>query len=179
MVYQWSYNKTAWLSSNTDNGTTIHEKLKEMTGQRTVPNVFIRGNHIGGADDTTKLHEEGKLMNLITPPSENYTYDMIVIGGGSGGLACSKVLLHTVNSFLTDTLVEWICTHCWSPIFFSVSMRWKLLGHEEGQRRGLWVKVTKGLVRLLAKYTSIVQFWSNPGFDNSCKKWHFPWAWRY
>ncbi|XP_073228349.1 thioredoxin reductase 1, cytoplasmic-like isoform X2 [Porites lutea] len=73
-----------------DNGTTIHEKLKEMTGQRTVPNVFIRGNHIGGADDTTKLHEEGKLMNLITPPSENYTYDMIVIGGGSGGLACSK-----------------------------------------------------------------------------------------
>ncbi|KAM7432941.1 thioredoxin-disulfide reductase [Porites harrisoni] len=73
-----------------DNGTTIHEKLKEMTGQRTVPNVFIRGNHIGGADDTMKLHEEGKLMNLITPPSENYTYDLIVIGGGSGGLACSK-----------------------------------------------------------------------------------------
>ena len=100
------------MSSNTDNGTTIQEKLKEMTGQRTVPNVFIRGNHIGGADDTTKLHEEGKLMNLITPPSENYTYDMIVIGGGSGGLACSKVLLHTVNSSLTDTLVEWICTHC-------------------------------------------------------------------
>ncbi|CAH3022016.1 unnamed protein product, partial [Porites evermanni] len=73
-----------------DNGTTIQEKLKEMTGQRTVPNVFIRGNHIGGADDTMKLHEEGKLKNLITPPSENYTYDLIVIGGGSGGLACSK-----------------------------------------------------------------------------------------
>ena len=106
------------MSSNTDNGTTIHEKLKEMTGQRTVPNVFIRGNHIGGADDTMKLHEEGKLMNLITPPSENYTYDLIVIGGGSGGLACSKVLLHTVNSFLIDTLVECICTHCWSLIFF-------------------------------------------------------------
>ena len=74
-----------------DNGTTIHEKLKEMTGQRTVPNVFIRGKHIGGADDTIKLHDEGKLMDLIVPPSENYTYDLIVLGGGSGGLACSKV----------------------------------------------------------------------------------------
>lgn len=77
----------------TDNGTTIHEKLKEVTGQKTVPNVFIHGKHIGGADDTIKLHEEGKLMNLIVPPSENYTYDLVVIGGGSGGLACSKVML--------------------------------------------------------------------------------------
>lgn len=77
----------------TDNGTTIHEKLKEVTGQKTVPNVFIRGKHIGGADDTIKLHEEGKLMNLIVTPSENYTYDLVVIGGGSGGLACSKVML--------------------------------------------------------------------------------------
>lgn len=77
----------------TDNGTTIHEKLKEVTGQKTVPNVFIRGKHIGGADYTVKLHEEGKLMNLIVPPSENYTYDLVVIGGGSGGLACSKVML--------------------------------------------------------------------------------------
>lgn len=76
----------------TDNGTTIHEKLKEVTGQKTVPNVFIRGKHIGGAVDTIKLHEEGKLMNLIVPPSENYTYDLVVIGGGSGGLACSKVM---------------------------------------------------------------------------------------
>ena len=62
-----------------------------MTGQRTVPNIFIRGKHIGGADDTIKLHDEGKLMDLIVPPSENYTYDLIVLGGGSGGLACSKV----------------------------------------------------------------------------------------
>lgn len=63
-----------------------------MTEQRTVPNVFIHGKHIGGADATMKLHTDGKLMELIMPPSENYTYDLIVIGGGSGGLACSKVL---------------------------------------------------------------------------------------
>ncbi|KAJ7353844.1 thioredoxin reductase [Desmophyllum pertusum] len=73
-----------------DNGPTIQDKLKELTGQKTVPNVFIRGKHIGGASDTIKLHTDGKLMELIVPPSENYTYDLIVVGGGSGGLACSK-----------------------------------------------------------------------------------------
>ena len=74
-----------------DNGSVIQDKLKERTGQRTVPNIFIQGNHIGGADATMKLHQEGKLMNLIVPPTEEYTYDLIVVGGGSGGLACSKV----------------------------------------------------------------------------------------
>ena len=28
------------------------------TGQRTVPNIFINGEHIGGASDTKKLHAE-------------------------------------------------------------------------------------------------------------------------
>ena len=62
-----------------------------MTGQKTVPNVFIRGKHVGGADTVIKLHQEGELMSKIIPPSENYEYDLVVIGGGSGGLACSKV----------------------------------------------------------------------------------------
>lgn len=73
-----------------DNCQSIQDKLKEKTGQRSVPNIFIRGNHVGGADATMKLHQDGKLMNLIVPPTEEYTYDLIVIGGGSGGLACSK-----------------------------------------------------------------------------------------
>jgi len=33
-------------------GSDIHDQLKGMTQQRTVPNVFIVGHHIGGYDDT-------------------------------------------------------------------------------------------------------------------------------
>ena len=35
--------------------------LNFRSGQRTVPNVFIQGNHIGGNDDTHKLHAEVKI----------------------------------------------------------------------------------------------------------------------
>ena len=74
-----------------ETGADIKATLLEMTGQKTVPNVFIRGKHIGGWDATNKLNEAGKLMALINPPTESYDYDLVVIGGGSGGLSCSKV----------------------------------------------------------------------------------------
>ncbi|WRX20116.1 Glutaredoxin - like 10 [Theobroma cacao] len=47
-------------------GSEIQAALAEWTGLRTVPNVFIGGKHIGGCDVTTTLHEEGKLIPLLT-----------------------------------------------------------------------------------------------------------------
>ncbi|KAK7273539.1 hypothetical protein RIF29_14595 [Crotalaria pallida] len=47
-------------------GSEIQSALAEWTGQRTVPNVFIGGNHIGGCDSTTGLHSQGKLVPLLT-----------------------------------------------------------------------------------------------------------------
>lgn len=70
------------------NGSEIQNALLEITGQRTVPNVFVAGQHLGGCDDTLKAHKEGRLQQMLNMGT--YDYDLIVIGGGSGGLAASK-----------------------------------------------------------------------------------------
>jgi len=71
-------------------GAEVQNALHEKTGQRTVPNVFINGEHIGGCDDTLKLNAEGKLLPMIANENHSFDYDIVVIGGGSGGLAASK-----------------------------------------------------------------------------------------
>merc|ERR550517_1381580 len=76
-------------SSGTE-GPALQAALAEKTGQRTVPNSFINGEHIGGCDDTFKLHSENKLLPMVQAEFHNYDYDIMVIGGGSGGLAASK-----------------------------------------------------------------------------------------
>ncbi|XP_010251180.1 PREDICTED: glutaredoxin-like [Nelumbo nucifera] len=47
-------------------GGEIQSALAEWAGQRTVPNVFIGGNHIGGCDMVMAKHKEGKLLSLLT-----------------------------------------------------------------------------------------------------------------
>jgi glutaredoxin 3 len=44
----------------------IQDVLKEMTGARSVPRVFIKGKCIGGGDDTERLERDGKLKQLLT-----------------------------------------------------------------------------------------------------------------
>lgn len=39
----------------------------------------------------SQAHKDGSLQQLLSGENEKYDFDLIVIGGGSGGLACSKV----------------------------------------------------------------------------------------
>ena len=48
-----------------DDGADIQEALLELTGQRTVPNVFIKGEHLGGNDDTQKAAKDGKIAEAL------------------------------------------------------------------------------------------------------------------
>ncbi|KAK4524868.1 hypothetical protein GAYE_SCF06G2770 [Galdieria yellowstonensis] len=48
-----------------DIGDHIQAALLEKTGQRTVPNVFISKQHIGGCSETMELFENGTLSTLL------------------------------------------------------------------------------------------------------------------
>ncbi|RKP23722.1 glutaredoxin 1 [Syncephalis pseudoplumigaleata] len=39
-------------------GAAMQAALAELTGQRTVPNIFIKGKHVGGCDDVLKLQAD-------------------------------------------------------------------------------------------------------------------------
>ena len=46
-------------------GADIQAALADMTGRRTVPNVFVGGKTIGGGNETQALDREGKLRQLL------------------------------------------------------------------------------------------------------------------
>ena len=45
-------------------GAAIQAALQEMSGQRTVPNVYINGAHLGGCDDVHAAASNGKLKQM-------------------------------------------------------------------------------------------------------------------
>jgi glutaredoxin 3 len=46
-------------------GGEIQAILLDMTGQRTVPSVWIKGQHIGGCDDTLAATSSGKIREML------------------------------------------------------------------------------------------------------------------
>jgi len=48
-----------------DNGPDVQDALLDSSGQRTVPNVFIGGVHLGGNDDTQNAAASGKLQEML------------------------------------------------------------------------------------------------------------------
>lgn len=47
-------------------GPQLQKVLERITGQHTVPNVFIGGKHIGGCTDTVKLYRKGEMEPLLS-----------------------------------------------------------------------------------------------------------------
>ena len=47
------------------NGAEIQNELAVMTGQRSVPNVFVNKKHIGGNDDTQRALRNGSLEQML------------------------------------------------------------------------------------------------------------------
>ncbi|XP_075794842.1 thioredoxin reductase 1, cytoplasmic isoform X3 [Pelodiscus sinensis] len=79
----------------TEDGQKLQDALYELTMETSVPIVFVQQKQIGDYDKTVKAHKEGKIKKLLETNQhdhvqDSYDYDLIVIGGGSGGLAASK-----------------------------------------------------------------------------------------
>ena len=49
-----------------EEGSSIQSDLQEMTGQRTVPSVWVKGNFVGGNDDTMALFRSGNLSEMLS-----------------------------------------------------------------------------------------------------------------
>ncbi|KAI9469165.1 Glutaredoxin [Coemansia sp. RSA 990] len=46
-------------------GNAIQESLLALTGQRTVPNIFANGHHVGGCSETLDALANGKFVELL------------------------------------------------------------------------------------------------------------------
>ena len=53
------------LNEMGDDGPAFAIALFKMTGQKSVPNVFVKGQHMGGNDDTQEAAKTGKLQELL------------------------------------------------------------------------------------------------------------------
>lgn len=78
-------------------GDEIEEIINQKTQSGTLPQTFVRGVNVGGYEEVKENYESGKLSKLILGPEinevevEDYEFDLVVVGGGSGGLAAAKV----------------------------------------------------------------------------------------
>lgn len=55
----------------TAGGSAIFSAVKEMTGQRTVPNIFISQKQIGGNSELQSLNKSGELDQLLKAAGAN------------------------------------------------------------------------------------------------------------
>ncbi|KAG2398600.1 Glutaredoxin-C4 protein [Vigna angularis] len=55
-----------------EDGSKIQDVLINIVGRRTVPQVFVNGQHLGGSDDTAASYESGHLHKLLGIKSEGH-----------------------------------------------------------------------------------------------------------
>ena len=69
-------------------GPNIGQVLNHITHQRTVPNIFILGKHIGGYIELKQLHDDGELSSLLQSKSK-YVCEFCGLESATNNLSCN------------------------------------------------------------------------------------------
>lgn len=73
----WSLNIVDLDLMPADDGPKVQAELLAMTGQRTVPNIFIGGTQIGGNSELQSLHHESNgLQPMLEALAEEHGEDL-------------------------------------------------------------------------------------------------------
>lgn len=84
---------------------TLQQEMVARSGRRTVPQLFLDGQSIGGYDDLANLNATGELdqrLGLPTRAKLATVYDVAVIGAGPAGLSAA---IYAVRKNLSTVLV--------------------------------------------------------------------------
>ena len=60
------------------NGDLVKSALIVLTGQRTVPNIFINGEHIGGFDNLKERYDSGELIKMLNDANVSHNFKDIL-----------------------------------------------------------------------------------------------------
>lgn len=60
--------KVVELDQEGKDGVVLQQTLMAQTGQRTVPNVFVHNQHVGGNDDVQQAYLQGALQKMLSQP---------------------------------------------------------------------------------------------------------------
>ena len=87
-----------------DDGAELQETLLGITGQRTVPNVYVAGQHVGGNDDTQAAEKSGKLAELLNTEAATTGRVVPTTGAASSSEATAAQLKAVAeNKMITET----------------------------------------------------------------------------
>jgi len=82
-------------------GDELQAALLDLTQQRTVPNVFVKGQHIGGNDDSQQAARSGKLKALLE--ADTLTGVVVPTAGAGSSVTAAQLQAKESGKMITET----------------------------------------------------------------------------